>query len=1185
MLYEQALRNNPGDATLERRCADLALELGRYNEAQQRLQRLLARVPANSQGQPAAELEELLGRCSQGLVQYEEAERWFLRALEHDPHRVSAFDRLARLRRADLRRTEAGDGTIREMVEANPEAGRAYLYRWRYAREFGPSADPDDLAVALRLAPDDPEVLLNAAAASERDQDMVAARAYYEKGCRLHPQDVAFVLGLAGLETRDGHLDRAEAVLRRADQATPTLDLAFFLAETLILEDKIDGAGQAADYIARLRDAGLGQGHPLVSYLEAWILFQRRNWKDAIPRIETARSALSSVPRLTGPLDLMLAECHGHLGSDEQRLAALRQAADGDRAPASARIELARALAQSGQLDQATKTLQPLTGRRPEWRLDLVRLLIEKAIRQPWDKRNWPEVELYLAEAEKALPRGELLVLLRTDMLLAQDRLEEARSLLAAARANEPGSLRYRLALAGLARREGDGDAALRILDQAETDLGPSPDLQLARLDTWGEGGGEAAKAAVARLAATRQQVPAAARPALLDRLAAAEIRLGEPALAREHWRELAGLQPDNIPVVMGLFDLAAQAADDADARDLIAKIRALEGERGTNWRLTQATWLLNQARRDGTKDLEGPRGLAAEIADRRPGWWGGAVLLAEIAELEGHTDAAIWHYTRAVELGNNQPPVARRLVGLLNQNNQLDEIERVVKVLTDRGMAAGELTLATALNAIRRQEYDRGLALARRLFSEGSTSFGDHLLLGQLYLAAQRPREAGQELRRAVELGPAVPITWVSYVQYLVQEKQVDRASAAVDAARKALPADRAGLTLAQCYAMVGDTQQAETMIQAAVASPTCDLATIRAAAELCLNLGRPDRVEPILDKLRAPALKATPDVLAWASRTRVRALLRTGRPADVDRALALVEQNLKADPSSHEDQRLKALLLALRTSRRGDAIKLLEPLEAANQLGTAEQFVLAQAYLGERLADQYRALMLKILGAGAKDPRHLAQFVEFLIGRQDLDQADHWLAELERVAPPSLSPTLLDLEARLLNARKRDAELLERLQARVRQAPDQVGAVAGLFDRFGFPREAEAAYKAFIARHPDQPERVLVLASFLARQDRTREAVALLERAWQTCRPEAVAATATALWVAPSAGEALKRQVEAWVTEAIRKSPAAAPLLRPKLAAIYCRQGRYDEAEALFRQIEVARGRRIPISRRGTQ
>jgi hypothetical protein len=50
-------------------------------------------------------------------------------------------------------------------------------------------------------------------------------------------------------------------------------------------------------------------------------------------------------------------------------------------------------------------------------------------------------------------------------------------------------------------------------------------------------------------------------------------------------------------------------------------------------------------------------------------------------------------------------------------------------------------------------------------------------------------------------------------------------------------------------------------------------------------------------------------------------------------------------------------------------------------------------------------------------------------------------------------------------------------------------------LLDRFGFAREAEASYEAFITRDPSQPKRVLVLAAFLIRQVRTTEAVAILE------------------------------------------------------------------------------------------
>ena len=92
---------------------------------------------------------------------------------------------------------EAADGTVKEMVAKNPKAGRAYIYRWRYAREFSPPPDASDIQKALKLAPDDPEVLLTAAVASEQKPDAAAARAYFEKGRKLDPKNLDLALGLA----------------------------------------------------------------------------------------------------------------------------------------------------------------------------------------------------------------------------------------------------------------------------------------------------------------------------------------------------------------------------------------------------------------------------------------------------------------------------------------------------------------------------------------------------------------------------------------------------------------------------------------------------------------------------------------------------------------------------------------------------------------------------------------------------------------------------------------------------------------------------------------------------------------------------------------------------------------------------------------------------------------------------
>ena len=557
-------------------------------------------------------------------------------------------------------------------------------------------------------------------------------------------------------------------------------------------------------------------GRRYVRCLEARIEVRAKRWDKAISKIESALAFMKADPGMSMQLYLMLADCYTALGWEEKRLDALRNAGESPAASEAARaaseaarLALARASAQSGKVDQALAILVPLADGKPELRLDLVRLLIQKTIRQPRNQQNWQEVERYLREAEKALPQAvEPLTLLRVDMLTARDRLEDARSLLAAAQAKDPRNLPYRLALARLTQRQGKGPAALQVLDQAEKDLGPSLGIQLARMDYWGQQGGEAAKAAVARLAETRQQIPAADRPAFLERLALTEIRLRELALARQYWRELASLQPDNLRVRLSLFDLAVEAGDQNAAADLVSEIRKIEGDKGTSWRFAQAALLIDKVRRGVSHDLEEARVLAAEISQRRPDWWASPSLNGELAELAGSPDLAIEHYLRAVELGNVQPSFARRLVGLLNQRNRFNDIDHVAQVLREQGVALDEITLIKAVDAIRKQDFDQGIALARQVFSETSTNPSDHLTLGRFYVSAGQSDAAGKEFRRAVELGPGVPDSWLTYVQYLVQAKQIDQAKAAIEAARQALPADRATLTLAQCWMSLGDLE-----------------------------------------------------------------------------------------------------------------------------------------------------------------------------------------------------------------------------------------------------------------------------------------------------------------------------------------------------------------------------------------
>ena len=104
----------------------------------------------------------------------------------------------------------------------------------------------------------------------------------------------------------------------------------------------------------------------------------------------------------------------------------------------------------------------------------------------------------------------------------------------------------------------------------------------------------------------------------------------------------------------------------------------------------------------------------------------------------------------------------------------------------------------------------------------------------------------------------------------------------------------------------------------------------------------------------------------------------------------------------------------------------------------------------------------MQKLLDVRPANARHLAHFIDFWIGRNQLDQADRWLAELKKTEPNGL--IALEREARLLDLRGRKSELLALLRTRGRELPDQIGPIAGLLDHYGFAKEAELAYRAFV-------------------------------------------------------------------------------------------------------------------------
>ena len=308
LVYEEALRYNPGDLALERRCVDLALELrpARTADAKRHLKVLLTQAAeqleqgteVSSAAMELAELKELEGKCLLLESNFEAAANAYNEAISYDPTRLFCYVQRARLDRNELHKDpKDADDQIEWMVANNPESGLAHLYRFRYLSEFRPPAPDSDLKKALELSPENPEVLTDRALVSEQKKDPAAARAYLEKGLKLHPQNADFPIALARLELGEQHPDRVEGVLRQAYQAKPSVDLAFLLADTLIQQDKIEGSDGARVFMGYLADRGYRETY--VRYLEARIEVKEKRWDKAISKIESAVAVLKADPRIS----------------------------------------------------------------------------------------------------------------------------------------------------------------------------------------------------------------------------------------------------------------------------------------------------------------------------------------------------------------------------------------------------------------------------------------------------------------------------------------------------------------------------------------------------------------------------------------------------------------------------------------------------------------------------------------------------------------------------------------------------------------------------------------------------------------------------------------------------------------------------------------------------------------------
>lgn len=1057
----------------------------------------------------------------------------------------SDYARLAEARRRLGRAAEA-DAVMEKLAKDHADAAEAFLVRAGYRELYpyltlGVDGAPDqakplieaDLEQAKRLAPADPAVALARATRALHRRDPAAAAVELRDALNAHPDDVRLLRVAAAAEAQAGRPGGAVALLRRAAAAKPHDGLvAVNLAQTLVDAADWEAARAQLKVAEALRGADAGE----IELLSARLTLEAGDWPKASAALDALRPKFAAAKKPTEPIDALMARCAGLAGDTERQLTYARRAAGAEEV--AGRLVLASSLAEAGRLDEAADTYRLILREidaPPSAAFGLAQLLVIRFGLPGSGARDadWAEVDRLLERAGAAAPDAWEVPVLRAESLLTRDKPLDARRVLDEARAARPKELAIWAASAAAEARVGRLKEADALLTEGMKQAGDSADLRLTRLRIRFAGEGDKS-AALEEVGRGIDGFP----PDDLVRIWSAQAEgyelLGRPADAAAVLDKVLAARPNDLRSLLTRFDVAVRLKDDPATDRALAEIRRLDGARGAFAEYV-AAYRVVRAVRGGTAEkglLAEARRHLAEAASRRPGWAKAALLRAEVEELDGNADRAADAFREAFDGGERSFALLRRLVEYYSERRRFAEADDLIKRIQEKGRLNPAQSRTFAEVYLQALDYARAVELAKQAVADDSKNPSDFLWLARVSLAARRPAaEVEAALRKAIGLAGGAPEPWAALVSYLAATGRKADAQLVLTQIATSTPPDKASVILAPCYEAIGDLDKAEAAYLKATGEKPADLRLAQGAAAFFARTGRWAKAEGPLRGIVEGKVPAPPADVASARRDLAVALAALG-PSRAAEAMRLLDLNLAGGPAP-ADSRARAQVLAQNRMTQRAAFDLLDGEFSRRPLAAADLFLYARlAWATEQPARASQA-MLALLGAEGDNVEYLAFWVNALLGRGELPDADFWLAKLAKARPDALGT--VRLQAILAFKRGRPADAASRLAAFDPKTAADLGQLATAHEEVDDFPGAEARFRAYAQRVNTSPAR-LALARYLGRRGRYPEALDLAEAARADLPTDLVATVAMDFLRngdGPPGADQVRR-VERWLADA---------------------------------------------------
>ncbi len=803
-LYAVAVDANPTDPALRLRLGELRLEAD-PEFALAAAEAVLEANPRAAGGWrlKARACDRLTERPgAQGAV-FRRAIEAYQELVEREPENLLVVLRLATLlHRAAQHRDarpvrfatpEAALDAARQLVdgavEKKPQALEPRLLRYSYRRLHEPGvqtpphlAQPrldSDLAAALRIAPDNVEVLLAVAESyvpltvelelppldslpAIHPARLTECRRYLEEAVRCAPTDPRPALALAQWHALAGSPQAMADVLAKAEQHVPPGVWLFSArgAELLLWAEQWSAAGERLDrWIDRL-GASARQATPapaqwrvLANLLRARRCLAERNPgrrpAAGLAHLEAA-AALARRERASAAVWGEVGRARFLAGQIDLAIAAYRQALEQSPEATALRLGLARGLVAAGRWEEANQQFRRALGppvpnpwaiTGTAWR-ELAESCLRLQASRSVAERTWDEFDQAFAQAAE-LARGDYrlaLVLVESRLYrTAIDRaqwLTEVRTLARVFRQNP----KFWRDLASLLDRVGEPEAAREAVERSEALAGDEALAPILLADA-SEGEDSVERAGYAQW---------------LDEI---ERALAEGDLPRLQW------------CAARLRELGAEGTSLADFATLRGELaRARTGERAA---------------------LDRAQELARSLVASRPDWPLAEAGQAQVAELRGDWTRAQQGYRQAWKLGDRRLALARKLIGL----GLLARDPVLVATTWDQLPPASRLKPEVLPLGIRmlieRGEFDSALALIDAALVRQPGEVALELLRGRVLWRRGGPRDAAaaaEHFESLIERHPnslAAWLTWAAFMSETLEGSSSDRALAGWRAVR----------------------------------------------------------------------------------------------------------------------------------------------------------------------------------------------------------------------------------------------------------------------------------------------------------------------------------------------------------------------------------------------------------------